>query len=128
MMSHGEFLVRAGYTVLTPDARGHGESGGKIITYGVLEAQDVHLWADWLLAHGVERLYGLGESMGAAILLESLAREPRFRSVVAECPFATFEEVARYRMAQTSGAPEWLFRRRSPRLGSRMRGCATAPI
>jgi uncharacterized protein len=80
MMSHAEFLVRAGYTVLTPDAR------------------------------GVRRLYGLGESMGAAILLESLAREPRFRSVVAECPFATFAEVARYRLAQASGAPEWMFR------------------
>jgi uncharacterized protein len=110
MMSHAEFLVRAGYTVLTPDARGHGESGGKFITYGVLEAEDVHLWADWLLARGVWRLYGLGESMGAAILLESLAREPRFRTVVAECPFATFEEVARYRLAQASGAPEWMFR------------------
>jgi len=108
--SHAEFLLRAGYTVLTPDARGHGESGGSFITYGVLEAEDVHVWADWLFARGVQRLYGLGESMGASILLESLAREPRFRTVVAECPFATFEEVARYRLAQASGGPEWAFR------------------
>jgi uncharacterized protein len=110
VMSHAAFLVRAGYTVLTPDARGHGESGGSFITYGVLEAEDVHVWADWLMARGVRRLYGLGESMGAAILLESLAREPRFRTVVAECPFATFEEVARYRLARASGGPEWAFR------------------
>jgi len=110
MMSHADFLVRAGYTVLTPDARGHGESGGSFITYGVLEAEDVHVWADWLFARGVRRLYGLGESMGASILLESLAREPRFRTVVAECPFATFAEVARFRLARASGGPEWAFR------------------
>lgn len=46
--------------------------------------------------------------MGAAVLLQSIALEPGFRSAVAESPFATFEEVARYRLAQASGAPMWL--------------------
>lgn len=44
--------------------------------------------------------------MGAAILLESLSREPRFRAVVAECPFATFEEVAFDRLHQISLLPK----------------------
>ena len=47
--------------------------------------------------------------MGAAILLQSLPLDPGFRSVVAESPFATFEEIARYRLAQASGAPRWAF-------------------
>jgi dipeptidyl aminopeptidase/acylaminoacyl peptidase len=104
------FLIRAGYTVLTPDARGHGASGGDVITYGIRESGDVHAWGEWLFANGlVDRLYGLGESMGAAILLESLAREPRFRAVVAEAPFAEFREVAYDRLAQKTTLPPLLF-------------------
>lgn len=69
----------------------------------------MHTWADWLLKHtGTVKLYGLGESMGAAILLESLRVEPRFRAVVAECPFATFEEIAFDRLAQLSRFPRFL--------------------
>ncbi len=110
VLDAAEFLLRAGYTVLTPDARGHGASGGDPITYGVREASDVHAWADWLVAQGgADRLYGLGRSLGAAILLESLPREPRFRAVVAEAPFAEFREIAEYRLAQNSGAPAVLF-------------------
>ena len=101
MMAHAAFLVRAGYTVLAPDCRGHGSSGGDIITYGIREADDVHRWADLLLRRpGIHRLYGIGQSMGASILLESLPREPRFRALVADCPFATFEEVAYDRLEQ----------------------------
>ena len=104
MLPHASYLLRAGYTVLTPDSRNHGASGGDTVTYGLREAVDVHAWADMLLAriHGA-RLYGLGESMGAAVLLQSLAREPRFRAVVAEAPFDTFEHVATYRMGQLTG-------------------------
>jgi dipeptidyl aminopeptidase/acylaminoacyl peptidase len=105
MLSHARFLLRAGYTVLTPDARGHGASGGQYITYGVLEARDVHAWAEWLhTRRAVRRLYGFGASMGAAVLLQSLAVEPRFRAVVAESPFTTFEEIAYDRLGQASGA------------------------
>lgn len=105
MLYHARFLLRAGYTVVTPDARGHGTSGGDHISYGVLESRDVHAWADWLMARrGVERLYGLGVSMGAAVLIQSLAVEPRFRAIVAESPFATFEEIAYDRLGQASGA------------------------
>jgi pimeloyl-ACP methyl ester carboxylesterase len=101
MMSHADFLVRARYTVLVPDCRGHGASGGDVIGYGIREAGDVHRWADLLLCRpGIRRLYGIGQSMGASILLESLPSEPRFRALVADCPFATFEEVAYDRLAQ----------------------------
>lgn len=110
MLRHARFLLRAGYTVLTPDARGHGASGGKYITYGLLESRDVQAWAGWLVANRqVERLYGLGMSMGASVLLQSLAVEPRFRAVVAESPFATFQEIAYDRMWQATGAPRGLF-------------------
>jgi uncharacterized protein len=104
----GAFLLRAGYTVLAPDSRGHGASGGDTIGYGVMERDDVRRWADFLLARpGVTRLYGIGQSMGAAILLQSLPREPRLRAVVADCPFATFDEVAFDRLRQLAGLGHW---------------------
>jgi uncharacterized protein len=111
VLSHASFLLRAGYTVLTPDCRGHGASGGAIFTYGVREAADVSVWANWLFAtKPIHRLYGLGESMGAAILIQSLPIEPRFRAIVAESPFATFREVAAYRLRQESGLEPWTSR------------------
>jgi pimeloyl-ACP methyl ester carboxylesterase len=100
MSGHAPFLLRAGYSVLLPDLRGHGASGGSITTYGVRESGDVHRWADVLLRAGVDRLYGLGQSMGAAILLQALPREPRFRALVADCPFSDFEEIAQDRLTQ----------------------------
>ena len=103
-LSAAGFLLRAGYTALLPDCRGHGASGGGFISYGIRETGDVRTWANWLFDHRpIARLYGWGASMGAAILLQSLPVEPRFRAVVADSPFATFEEVAYDRLAQVSG-------------------------
>jgi fermentation-respiration switch protein FrsA (DUF1100 family) len=107
MLGHAQFLLRRGFTVLLPDCRGHGRSGGRLITYGVREARDTSRWASRVLQdHAVQRLYGIGQSMGSAILLQSLKVEPRFRAVVADCSFATFEEVASDRLQQVSGMPK----------------------
>jgi hypothetical protein len=83
------FLAR-GYTVLTPDNRAQGESGGDFVTYGVLEAEDVHRWVSWLIDEThPHRIYGLGESLGGAVLIQSLAVEPRFSAIVAECSYSS---------------------------------------
>jgi dipeptidyl aminopeptidase/acylaminoacyl peptidase len=109
MSGHAPFLLRAGFTVLMPDSRGHGASGGGIITYGVRECSDVQRWADLLVREpDVVRLYGIGQSMGAAILLESLSCEPRFRAIVADSPFASFQEIADDRLAQNGFKPRAL--------------------
>jgi uncharacterized protein len=106
VLGHAEYLLAAGYTVITPDSRGHGVSGGPYITFGIKERGDVHAWADWLLRkRPITRLYGMGESMGAGIILQSLAAEPRMRAVVAECPFVTFQEIAYDRLQQSTGLP-----------------------
>ena len=111
VLGHARLLLENRYAVLTPDARGHGASGGAFISYGLLESDDVHRWTNWLCDTArPAALYGLGESMGAAILLQALAHETRFRAIVAESPFATFEDIAYYRMAQASGVPRGLAR------------------
>jgi uncharacterized protein len=104
MTSHAEYLLRAGYAVLLPDSRGHGASGGDLVTYGLKEGRDAAQWAQWMAAQpGVRQTYALGESMGAAVAIQSLAWKPGFRAIVAECPFARFSEIALYRVSQRGG-------------------------
>lgn len=98
MVGLGYLFLKAGYSVLEPDLRGHGMSGG-IATYGVAERQDVHEWVSWLLAQpGVGRVYGFGASLGGTVLLESLSLETRFRGVIAESAYSDFPVIADERM------------------------------
>jgi dipeptidyl aminopeptidase/acylaminoacyl peptidase len=111
MLGYADMLLRHGYAVVLPNARGHGSSGGELTTYGVKEAGDVRLWYDWTRQNDAPRcIDGLGESMGAAVLLESLKTTPGFCAVVAECPFASFREASYDRLAGRLGAGEWLGR------------------
>jgi pimeloyl-ACP methyl ester carboxylesterase len=90
-----------GYTVLAPDSRAHGESGGNVATYGLLESDDVHRWVSWLIDDQHPRhVFGVGESLGGAVLIESLAVEPRFSAIVADSAFSSFERIARDRVAE----------------------------
>lgn len=93
-------LLKQGYTVLTPDSRGHGESGGDVLSYGVREADDLHRWLAWFApAAHVTRLYGWGVSYGAAVWLQALPLDPEVRAIVADSPFASFSTVARDRVS-----------------------------
>ena len=111
LASRAHMLVEAGYTVLLPDARGHGVSGGEIISFGVRESDDLHRWADWFRSEvRPAQLFGMGASMGAAILLQSLENDTRFRAAIAECPFADFHDVAYDRVAGKLYLNRWFAR------------------
>jgi pimeloyl-ACP methyl ester carboxylesterase len=108
---YGVWLVRNHYTVLLPDARAHGYSGGDLATYGLRESDDVHHWVDWLQTTTHPNcVFGFGESMGAAQILESLNKQTRYCAVVAESPFATFREVAYARFGRPFHTGPWLGR------------------
>lgn len=106
----GELFLADGYSILLPDARAHGESGGAIATYGVLEAKDIALWADWLRQRNPGCVYGFGESMGAGLVLQSLREHAAFCAVIAESPFSDFRHAAYDRIAGRSGVPRPLTR------------------
>jgi len=93
-------FVDAGYSVLAPDSRAHGLSGGDLVTYGLLEVGDVLRWAEWLHKRGCQELYGLGESMGGSILIQAAAQQTVFGAIVAECPFSDLPSIAEYRVVQ----------------------------
>ncbi len=98
-LGYALFLLSNGYSVLVPESRGHGESRG-YVTYGVLEADDVVQWLRWIGQRGVHSTFGFGESLGGAILIQSLARGADFRALVVECPYSSFEAVADERVAR----------------------------
>lgn len=95
-----------GYAALVPDSRANGESGGSLETYGLLESDDVHRWVSWLIENEHPRhVFGIGQSLGGAVLIESLKVEPRFGAIVADSAFASFERIARDRVAERLPLP-----------------------
>ena len=111
MLGYARLLLRHGYAVSLPDARGHGLSGGALATYGLLERDDILQWAG-MIARTVHPscVYGIGESMGAAQLLQSLDVSAPFCAVAAESSFANFREIAYDRMGQPFGLGPWVGR------------------
>jgi uncharacterized protein len=109
MEGFAELFLSRGFAVLLPDSRAHGESGGKFPTYGVKESSDVHRWFEWLTTEKRARcIFGMGESMGAGILLQSVRNEPQFCAVVAESPFSSFRQIAYTRVGQFAHTGPWL--------------------
>src|SRR5216683_708193 len=115
IIGQSEFLLRAGYSVVMMDARAHGASGGASATYAWLERNDTRAIIDALYyserpryatrqmsinsdlpfpARPASHLFALGESMGAGIVLQSAAVDPRIEAVVAEASFANLREAA----------------------------------
>ena len=111
MSGYAQLFLAHGYSVLLPDARAHGASGGSIATYGLLERGDIHQWVEYLISSvGPHCVYGMAESMGAAQLLQALETERRFCAVVAESAFSNFREIAYDRMGQPFGMGPWVGR------------------
>jgi uncharacterized protein len=108
---YGRLFLEQGYAVLLPDARAHGESGGELATYGVKESDDIHRWISWLYEHDPPHcVYGFGESYGAALILQSLAAEPRYCAVAAESPFSTAREMSYERVSGPLHLKPWFGR------------------
>jgi alpha-beta hydrolase superfamily lysophospholipase len=95
VLEHARVLLMAGYGVVMMDSRAHGISEGPIATYGWLERNDARFIVDALeQSEHPKHLFALGESMGAAIALQSAAVEPRIEAVVAEASFANIREAS----------------------------------
>jgi hypothetical protein len=110
---YAAFLLDAGFDVLAPDARGHGESGG-FATYGVREADDILRWAAFIRGRAPHAcLYALGSSMGGAHVLMAEANRPTFCAIVSDSAFATFLDAGLDRIGARlglGGAGRWLGR------------------
>jgi pimeloyl-ACP methyl ester carboxylesterase len=85
MVPEAAELVRRGCAVLLYDARAHGESDGDLCTWGDREPADMAAAVDYLAAQpGVRAVGALGFSLGATVVAEEAAHDPRVRAVVVE--------------------------------------------
>jgi alpha-beta hydrolase superfamily lysophospholipase len=108
---YAAMMLKAGYTVLTPDARAHGNSGGVLAGYGVMETDDIERWIKWLRARQQTGcLHAFGASMGGAHVLQIVDGPNPLCSAIAEAPFATFREVAYDRVGRYVSVRDWLGR------------------
>ena len=82
-----------GYGVLAWDFRGHGASGGDLVTLGYNEVLDVKAALDYALSQpAVEHIGGWGGSMGAVTMIRATAQYPKIEALVADSAFATLED------------------------------------
>jgi pimeloyl-ACP methyl ester carboxylesterase len=95
LVGAGTAFADAGYRSILVDLRGHGESSGRYLTYGAVEASDLSQLLDALSSRGLELgcVGAFGFSYGAAVAIELGARDPRVTAVVAAAPFASLREV-----------------------------------
>ena len=87
--AHARMLARRGYGVLAIDNPGNGESHGHSNGLGYNAQPAVDAALGWLSRRpdvDPQRIAGLGTSLGAEVLLEAAARDPRLRAVVADGP------------------------------------------
>lgn len=77
------------------DFRGHGDSGGRTVTFGYKESADVRAVCNTVRAlHPRSPLYGLGYSMGGAALFKAAAEHGDFDKVIVDSTFARADQVA----------------------------------
>ena len=96
ILSHGEGDNRQGtmgsaepflsnrFAGFVSDSRAHAESGSGFPTYGLRESDGTHGWFDWwVMPHHPNCVFGMGESIGAAIILRTV-KTPPFCAAAAE--------------------------------------------
>jgi fermentation-respiration switch protein FrsA (DUF1100 family) len=81
------------YGVLAWDFRGHGASGGDMVTLGYYETLDVEAALEYALAQpDVVHIGGWGGSMGAVTMVRAAAQHPEIEALVADSPFVTLRD------------------------------------
>lgn len=95
MLPRAAFLVAAGYNVLLPDLRGHGESGGSIVSPGFLEARDILGGIRYIRSRRDNEPIGLlGLSYGAVASLIATAESPAVAAVISDGAFVSGKQLS----------------------------------
>ncbi len=100
-------LVENGYNVLAFDLRGHGESGGSMVSGGYFEIEDLNGAVEYATTRGFDRIGVLGFSMGAVTALMEAEGNREIDAVVADSSFADLQDMMESEFAQRAHAPKF---------------------
>ena len=103
MVQRAKFLTTAGYGVLLFDFQGHGESGGEVLTFGLLEQEDARAAIRFVSRHDPKSRIGIiGVSLGGvAAVLNGL--DLGANALVLEAVYSTFKQATINRIRQRVG-------------------------
>ncbi len=87
------FYHEAGFHLLVPHQRSHGESDGKYICFGVKERYDLKQWSEYIAKRfqGNCKIFLSGISMGGATVLMAAGLElpEQVKGIIADCAFTS---------------------------------------
>lgn len=91
----GKLMIDSGYNVILIDERGHGQSEGHQITFGIKEKRDAKSWIDFAYkTFGNDiKIVLIGISMGAASALLASDNLKEGDLVIADCPYVTTKSI-----------------------------------
>lgn len=108
MIARARLLRAHGFAVLLYDARGHGESEGSRVSFGLHETRDLLGALDYLRSRGATEIGCLGASQGGATIALAAERLRDVRWVVLESVFPDLTTAVDRRFRHTLGLPGWL--------------------
>ena len=92
VLGRAEHFYRQGFSVLTPDARAHGESEGQYRGMGWLEIEDLKIWISKIIEFDERaKILLFGQSMGAATVINVSGEElpANVKLVVEDCSYTS---------------------------------------
>lgn len=107
------YIEAHGFSILMPDLRGHGESGGAYIGFGWHDRRDLVAWIRRAAElPGVERILLHGVSMGAATVILASGEPdipPLVRYAIEDCGYTSAWEILRWQLRRKYGLPAFPF-------------------
>ena len=87
-----ELCFELGQNVLLVDQRAHGKSGGRTITFGIRERQDLLCWIDYILERFGQNakiiLYGVSMGGATVLMASELDLPQNVKCIIADCPYS----------------------------------------
>ena len=110
MAPYGKVYYDMGWSVLTPDALAHGDSGGKYIGMGWLERPDVIGWVNSIISEDAEAEIVLhGVSMGGATVMMAAGEDlpDNVKCIVEDCGYSSVWDEFRLQLKNVFGLPSF---------------------
>lgn len=112
MSAYAKRFYDMGCSVLVPDARAHGESGGKYYGMGWLERKDLLGWIDQIITDDPEgEILLFGVSMGGATVMMTAGEPlpPQVKCIIEDCGYTSVWDEFSVQIHALFNAPDFPF-------------------